>query len=166
MVDLLGGMSQGKAEDLLKTNTQNQTTAPPPPQPREYQSLYSYRVTSISGQIVCDSAYNQSSTPSISIQLNQQKIDWTHMGWLLKPAASLLLMLFLVSFGWQDEKFSSAGASRPLPFLPQQRYSKIFASLGVVCKCCDGAAASDGEHCATTWTGACSDLQCLPWKLQ
>lgn len=46
-------------------------------------------------------------------------------------------------------------------------YSNVFATLGVVCKCCDGAAASgSGENCATSWAGACSNLQCLPWKLQ
>lgn len=88
------------------------------------------------------------------------------MGRLLKPVAPLLLMLLLVSFGLEEEKLRSAEASRQLPFLPQQRYSEIFAGLGVVCKCCDGAAAPEGEHCATTWTGACSNLQCGPWKLQ
>jgi hypothetical protein len=40
-------------------------------------------------------------------------------------------------------------------------YSKIFPTLGVVCKCCD----STGPECATTWTGSCHDLQCLPWKI-
>ncbi|KAH1090160.1 hypothetical protein J1N35_017417 [Gossypium stocksii] len=40
-------------------------------------------------------------------------------------------------------------------------YSKIFATLGVVCKCCDGS----GGECSTTWTQPCSKLKCLPWKL-
>lgn len=40
-------------------------------------------------------------------------------------------------------------------------YSKIFSTLGVVCKCCD----ETGAECATTWTGSCHNLQCLPWKI-
>lgn len=40
-------------------------------------------------------------------------------------------------------------------------YSKMFATLGVVCKCCD-----DGIEgaCKETWTDSCSNIQCLPWK--
>ncbi|CAL5210934.1 unnamed protein product [Lathyrus oleraceus] len=40
-------------------------------------------------------------------------------------------------------------------------YSKIFATLGVICKCCD-----DGIEgaCKETWTDSCSNVQCLPWK--
>ncbi|GMI71273.1 hypothetical protein HRI_000796600 [Hibiscus trionum] len=53
-------------------------------------------------------------------------------------------------------------AARPLSILPeQQRYSKMFATLGVVCECCDGS----GGECSTTWTQPCSKLNCLPWKL-
>ena len=40
------------------------------------------------------------------------------------------------------------------------------ATLAVGCKCCDGAAASDGDHGATTSTGACSEMQCVAWILQ
>ena len=40
-------------------------------------------------------------------------------------------------------------------------FSEIFSTLGVACKCCDG---EKGE-CTSTWTGSCSKLQCLPWKL-
>ncbi|KAF7142242.1 hypothetical protein RHSIM_Rhsim05G0199800 [Rhododendron simsii] len=74
------------------------------------------------------------------------------MGSLLKP--SLLVLLLLVI------NFTEA---RPLSFLPQQRFSKVFETLGVVCKCCDGP----GGECTST-TGInpnCSNLQCLPWKL-
>lgn len=39
-------------------------------------------------------------------------------------------------------------------------YSKIFATLGVVCKCCDGIEGA----CVEKWTDSCSKLQCLPWK--
>ncbi|PKI55910.1 hypothetical protein CRG98_023695 [Punica granatum] len=40
--------------------------------------------------------------------------------------------------------------------------TKIFNSLGIVCKCCS----ESGADCLTSWTGSCPDkLQCLPWKL-
>ncbi|KAH7867483.1 hypothetical protein Vadar_034090 [Vaccinium darrowii] len=74
------------------------------------------------------------------------------MGFLFKP--SLLLLLLLVI------NFTEA---RPLSILPQPRFGKVFGTLGVVCKCCDGP---EGQ-CKTT-SGVdpnCSNLQCLPWKL-
>ena len=37
-------------------------------------------------------------------------------------------------------------------------YASVFATLGLVCKCCDG-----GE-CKSTWNNSCSKVQCLPWK--
>ncbi|KAE9447741.1 hypothetical protein RHGRI_015341 [Rhododendron griersonianum] len=81
------------------------------------------------------------------------------MGSLLKPSL-LLLLLLVISFTCQTPRFTEA---RPLSFLPQQRFSKVFETLGVVCKCCDGP----GGECKST-TGVnpnCSNLQCLPWKL-
>ncbi|KAF8402999.1 hypothetical protein HHK36_011093 [Tetracentron sinense] len=33
--------------------------------------------------------------------------------------------------------------ARPLPLLDQQRYTKLIATLGIVCKCCDGV----GDEC-------------------
>lgn len=41
-------------------------------------------------------------------------------------------------------------------------YEKVFATLGVKCKCCDGS--SSDENCKSIWEGSCSKLQCLPWK--
>lgn len=38
--------------------------------------------------------------------------------------------------------------------------SKMLATLGIVCKCCDG----ESGKCRSTWDGSCSKLQCLPWK--
>ncbi|KAK4771327.1 hypothetical protein SAY87_031859 [Trapa incisa] len=71
------------------------------------------------------------------------------------------LLLLLVATASEDRVV--AQASRPISSLPrwpsQQRYSKILATLGIVCKCCD-----EGQ-CASTWEGPCSQLQCLPWKL-
>ncbi|KAK8600248.1 hypothetical protein V6N13_059935 [Hibiscus sabdariffa] len=73
---------------------------------------------------------------------------------------SLLLLLLLVI----SSSSPSVSAARPLSILPdQQRYSKILASLGVVCKCCDGI--GSGGECSTAWTQPCSKLKCLPWKL-
>ncbi|KAL3536451.1 hypothetical protein ACH5RR_004912 [Cinchona calisaya] len=90
------------------------------------------------------------------------------MGQLLKRFPLFLMLLFVASFGLQQQKLNSVvEASRPLPFVNQQRYSNIFDSLGVVCKCCDYAAAmgESEEHCTTSWAGSCSNLRCLPWKL-
>ncbi|KAL4388222.1 hypothetical protein GQ457_09G030070 [Hibiscus cannabinus] len=43
----------------------------------------------------------------------------------------------------------------------RQGYANL-ATLGVVCKCCDG----EGGECKSSWDAsyACSKLQCLPWK--
>ncbi|WRX12809.1 hypothetical protein QQP08_005296 [Theobroma cacao] len=39
-----------------------------------------------------------------------------------------------------------------------------FATLGVVCKCCDG----EGGECKSSWNAShsCPKIQCLPWKYQ
>ncbi|KAK6231338.1 hypothetical protein QUC31_011372 [Theobroma cacao] len=72
----------------------------------------------------------------------------------------LLLLLLVISVSASQVPLASE--ARPLSILPdQQSYSKIFATLGVVCKCCDGP----GGECSTTWTQPCSQLKCLPWKL-
>ncbi|KAA8518962.1 hypothetical protein F0562_016264 [Nyssa sinensis] len=71
---------------------------------------------------------------------------------------SLILILLLV-IGFTEFQKPGVVEARPLAFQPQQRYPNIFATLGVVCKCCDG-----GE-CKSTWVESCSQLQCLPWKL-
>ncbi|XVF08185.1 hypothetical protein REPUB_Repub06bG0204400 [Reevesia pubescens] len=72
----------------------------------------------------------------------------------------LLLMLLVISVS--ASQVPRALAARPLSILPdQQRYSKIFATLGVVCKCCDEI----GGECSSTWTQPCTQLKCLPWKL-
>lgn len=39
-------------------------------------------------------------------------------------------------------------------------YSKLLGTLGMVCKCCDGA----GGECKTKWLEPCPNLQCHPWK--
>ncbi|XP_057970478.1 uncharacterized protein LOC131159517 [Malania oleifera] len=67
-------------------------------------------------------------------------------------------------------------------FHPPQRYAKIYATLGVVCKCRDENNNEGEQHMSrriattaaatttTTTTGSkkkkysCSNLQCLPWK--
>ncbi|GKV10068.1 hypothetical protein SLEP1_g21487 [Rubroshorea leprosula] len=72
----------------------------------------------------------------------------------------LLLVLFL--YVYISATHNSVGAeARPLPVVPQQKPTKFLATLGVVCKCCDGS----GRECSVTWTDPCSNLQCEPWKL-
>ncbi|CAA2990018.1 Hypothetical predicted protein [Olea europaea subsp. europaea] len=81
-----------------------------------------------------------------------------------KPCPPLVLVFVVFSFASRE---TISAEARPLPFPPQNRHSKIFATLGVVCQCCDGAAGSSGrEECTDTWVGSCSKLHCLPWKLQ
>ncbi|KAI4302693.1 hypothetical protein MLD38_038412 [Melastoma candidum] len=57
--------------------------------------------------------------------------------------------------------------SRVLPESPSssqladQGISKVLATLGVVCRCCN----PDGECTGPLDTGSCHRVQCLPWKL-
>ncbi|CAK9137617.1 unnamed protein product [Ilex paraguariensis] len=81
------------------------------------------------------------------------------MGSFIKPWMFLLLLL-VISFKCQSTRVAEAAS--PVALLPKQRYSKIFETLGVVCKCCDGA----GGECRSIWVGSCSKLHCIPWKLQ
>ncbi|KAL5709359.1 hypothetical protein ACHQM5_020059 [Ranunculus cassubicifolius] len=50
--------------------------------------------------------------------------------------------------------------TKSLSFTEQHRFSKVFATLGVSCKCCDG---KEGV-CRSTWESSCSKLECLPWE--
>ncbi|XP_015584384.1 uncharacterized protein LOC8279737 [Ricinus communis] len=77
-------------------------------------------------------------------------------------SSSLLLLLLLVLTVSLSQK-SIITEARTLSFLPEHAgKSKIFATLGIVCKCCDGNL--QGE-CTSTWKGTCRKLQCLPWKI-
>ncbi len=78
------------------------------------------------------------------------------MGINNKPHVLLLLIIMVVSI---SEK-PSVIEGRALSLISDQGYSKIFATLGVVCKCCDGV----GGACTSTWTDSCNNLQCFPWK--
>ncbi|CAN0878691.1 hypothetical protein LINGRAHAP2_LOCUS12601 [Linum grandiflorum] len=71
---------------------------------------------------------------------------------------SLLLLLLIIT--QSATNISKSAEARTLPFSSLHlRSSKIFATLGVECKCCDS-----GE-CSTSWKGSCSDLKCLPWRI-
>ncbi|XP_057440471.1 uncharacterized protein LOC130732442 [Lotus japonicus] len=70
-----------------------------------------------------------------------------------------VLMLVIIMVVLVTEKPSVIEA-RTLSLVSNQGYSKIFATLGVVCKCCDGV----GGSCTSSWTESCNNLQCLPWK--
>lgn len=78
---------------------------------------------------------------------------------------SLLLLLFVLCLAVQE---SSRAEARPIPFQHQLSYSRTLATLGLVCKCCDGVGGDSGgeESCTASWKGSCSKLHCLPWKLQ
>ncbi|KAJ7961347.1 Fibropellin-1 like [Quillaja saponaria] len=80
------------------------------------------------------------------------------MGVMSKPSMLLILLIIIASTS-QNSRITEA---RPLSLMSHQGQSKIFSTLGVVCKCCDGV---EGD-CTSTWTGSCSKLQCLPWKFQ
>ncbi|KAG6693074.1 hypothetical protein I3843_10G140800 [Carya illinoinensis] len=73
----------------------------------------------------------------------------------------LVLLLILIVSTSQLQLPGGVAEARPISSIPQQRYSKIFSTLGIVCKCCDG----DKGECTSTRTESCSNLQCFPWKL-
>ncbi|XP_028783440.1 uncharacterized protein LOC114752016 [Neltuma alba] len=80
------------------------------------------------------------------------------------PSLLLLLPLLLVLASSVSQKPSVAEA-RPLSLrshLQGGSQTLTLASLGVVCKCCDGIEGA----CTSTWTDSCSNLQCSPWKYQ
>uniref|UniRef100_A0A2P2PJJ5 Uncharacterized protein n=1 Tax=Rhizophora mucronata TaxID=61149 RepID=A0A2P2PJJ5_RHIMU len=72
---------------------------------------------------------------------------------------SLLLLLLIVNVSASYKPIITEGRTISLP--TEGNYSKTLETLGVLCKCCDGA---NGE-CTRTWTGSCNNLQCLPWKM-
>ncbi|OIW07509.1 hypothetical protein TanjilG_14455 [Lupinus angustifolius] len=74
-----------------------------------------------------------------------------------KPHVFFMLMIMVVFI---SEK-SLVIEGRTLSLISNKGYSKIFATLGVICKCCD----ETGSACTSTWTESCNNLQCLPWKL-
>ncbi|OAY41398.1 hypothetical protein MANES_09G098400v8 [Manihot esculenta] len=81
------------------------------------------------------------------------------MGVSSKSSVLFLLLVLAVSSAQKPRIIAEA---RTISFLAEQNHSKIFATLGVVCKCCDG---EQGE-CRRIWKkGSCHNLQCLPWKI-
>ncbi|QCE11805.1 uncharacterized protein LOC114183310 [Vigna unguiculata] len=71
---------------------------------------------------------------------------------IIKPPVFMLLIIMVLS--------TTIVEGRTLSLISAPGYSKIFATLGVVCKCCDGV----GGACTSTWTQSCNNLQCYPWK--
>ncbi|CAN0926467.1 hypothetical protein LINGRAHAP2_LOCUS35359 [Linum grandiflorum] len=77
---------------------------------------------------------------------------------------SHLLLLLLLTLSTTRNN-SRAAEARPLPFSSLHLgSSKIFATLGVVCKCCDNRETEKSE-CSSSWEGSCRDVQCLPWRI-
>ncbi|KAK6779231.1 hypothetical protein RDI58_021415 [Solanum bulbocastanum] len=86
----------------------------------------------------------------------------------------LLLSLIVINFSFQDE--SRIGLAHVARAIYVQQHSnklssssvehlKMFETLGMVCKCCDGANFGQ-DLCSATWDGSCSNLKCFPWKFQ
>ncbi|KAL9365289.1 hypothetical protein Peur_043162 [Populus x canadensis] len=69
--------------------------------------------------------------------------------------ASVLLLLIISAIS----QHPGAIEARPLT-LQQGNSKRFFASLGLECKCCDGA---KGE-CRSSWDSSCPKLKCHPWK--
>ncbi|XVE99674.1 hypothetical protein REPUB_Repub03eG0220300 [Reevesia pubescens] len=69
----------------------------------------------------------------------------------------ILLIIPIVSSNFRNVE------SRVLKRVHQQGYAKL-ATLGVVCKCCDG----EGGDCRSSWDSSysCPKLHCFPWKYQ
>ncbi|CAN1275536.1 hypothetical protein LINPERPRIM_LOCUS15737 [Linum perenne] len=74
---------------------------------------------------------------------------------------SHLLLLLLLTLSATNN--SRPVEARTLPF-SSSGSSKFFATLGVVCKCCDNRPSGNGE-CSSSWEGSCRDVQCLPWRI-
>ncbi|CAH9080075.1 unnamed protein product [Cuscuta epithymum] len=87
------------------------------------------------------------------------------------PCFRPYLLLFLLVLQLSSHKHTTFAEARPLISLLHQdnsRYVKLFATLGMECKCCDGVVIADGrgeDQCEASWSGYCSKLHCLPWKL-
>ncbi|KAL9388812.1 hypothetical protein Peur_017417 [Populus x canadensis] len=71
----------------------------------------------------------------------------------LVASVLLLLLIFTIS------RYPRAVEARPLT-LQQGNSKRFFATLGLECKCCDGA---KGE-CRSSWESSCPKLKCHPWK--
>ncbi|XAR71977.1 hypothetical protein NMG60_11018444 [Bertholletia excelsa] len=72
----------------------------------------------------------------------------------------LLLLLIMMTTAIFKHPGVQVQAGAMAPQFPQ-KYSKVFSSLGLVCKCCDGV---EGGECRSTWEGPCTNLRCAPWK--
>ncbi|KAL8257517.1 hypothetical protein R6Q59_029558 [Mikania micrantha] len=75
----------------------------------------------------------------------------------LKNLVILLLLLMILGSSQCTRDFGTY----PQNHLPK-RYAKVFATLGVECRCCDGA--SSNKRCKSIWEGSCSKLECHSWK--
>ncbi|EEF38178.1 conserved hypothetical protein [Ricinus communis] len=73
-----------------------------------------------------------------------------------KGFLACLLLLMIAAMFHQSPR---GGEARTLT-LKQGNTKKFFATLGLECKCCDGA---HGE-CRSSWESSCPKLQCHPWK--
>ncbi|XVF83800.1 hypothetical protein PTKIN_Ptkin16aG0521700 [Pterospermum kingtungense] len=68
----------------------------------------------------------------------------------------LFFMILLISWNFREVE------SRILKRVHHQQGYANFATLGVVCKCCDGEGGECRSSCNASYS--CPKLQCLPWK--
>ncbi|PKA56146.1 hypothetical protein AXF42_Ash015631 [Apostasia shenzhenica] len=68
---------------------------------------------------------------------------------------SLLLLLIL----FRGEILREADA-RPVPVPVPIGFAKVLQTLGLMCRCCDGA----GGECRSSRSSNCAKLDCRPWK--
>lgn len=84
----------------------------------------------------------------------------------------LLLSLLVINFS--ESRFGLSDAARPISTQHISKFSsveylKMFETLGMVCKCCDGenfGQEINQDLCRATWNDSCSNLKCFPWKSQ
>lgn len=75
----------------------------------------------------------------------------------------LLLSLLLINFS--ESRFARPISLQQHNTIKLSSYLKMFETLGMVCKCCDGDNIGQ-DLCSATWDGSCSNLKCVPWKSQ
>ncbi|MFS7953709.1 hypothetical protein Hanom_Chr07g00621801 [Helianthus anomalus] len=80
----------------------------------------------------------------------------------VKPALIFLVFVLVTGFRFEsNHQVMIFAQARPLSLVSTARYVRAFDTLGMICKCCD----SVGGDCTRTWSGSCSNLQCLTWRL-
>ncbi|RRT75099.1 hypothetical protein B296_00011142 [Ensete ventricosum] len=67
-----------------------------------------------------------------------------------------MVLLLLICFFQVHISLSTTAEAGQVPFTKQERYVAVLESLGIKCRCCDGA----GGECRSGWDSTCSKLDC------